>query len=700
MDGLIKRRRLLAVTAVLSLLLLTIISVGQLRWRAHLVFLQVTGQIRDIDLKQLIVYMMPTSDQSMSSLVEKRNPFAVIRNLKSAPPDIQAGSVLFREQCARCHAPDGSGGPGGPALIGRKFKSGDSDWAIYRAIQLGIPHTPTESDPLSDTQLWQLVGFIHSLDPSGRNIESPNDDATGKLEVAVPYEEIAAIREPAEDWLTFSGSYSSSRHSALQRINPDNVSQLALRWIHQFPSEPLEASPLVRSGVLFISAPAKTGRNHIQVVALDATNGRQLWTFDHELVDGTQGRQFGGVVNRGVAILNDKVFLGTQDARLIALSTATGSVQWDVAVANETQNYFISSAPLAYRDLVVTGVGTNRGGRAFVAAYDAKTGKERWRFRAIPEPGQHGNETWSGNSWREGGAPTWLTGSYDPELDLLYWTVGNPKPDYDAALRKGDNLYTNSVVALRGTTGELVWYFQFTPADDHDWDANQMPVLADYKLVNGTDRRLLLANRNGFYYVLDRVSGKFLNASPFVRQTWTDGLDSNGRPRPVATTRNREGVLLYPGAGGGTNWWPPSFDPALNLMFVPVLEQPMVYFSSLSSPPKENRARSYYTAIRALDATTGARMWEYRQDSPPLDNTMGGLLSTRTGIVFGGDQTLFFALDSRSGRLLWSVETGGMMKAAPVTYEVNKEQFVAIAGGQNLMVFSLPTVATYRQQKQ
>jgi len=332
-----------------------------------------------------------------------------------------------------------------------------------------------------------------------------------------------------------------------------------------------------------------------------------------------------------------------------------------------------------------------RGGQGFIAAYDANSGTERWRFTTIPKPGEPGGETWAGNSGREGGAPTWLTGSYDPDLDLLIWGVGNPKPVFDAAARRGDNLYSNSAVALRGSTGALVWHFQFTPADDHDWDANQIPVLADQKTAQGTEKRVLWANRNGFYYVLDRVSGKYLTAAPFAHETWTDSLDPQGRPKPLSdSSRHREGFVLYPGSVGATNWWSPSFDPALNLMFVPVLEQGMVYFTSGPSPPAPVGGRAFYTAVRALDAFTGRQLWEYRRAPRQVNNVMGGVLSTTGGIVFGGDQGTFFALDSRTGRPLWSVETDGAIRAAPVTFLAGGEQFVAIAAGRNLLAFALP----------
>ncbi len=682
-------RRLLAVAVLVAVSGAMMIS-AHVRWRAHVVLLYLTGQIADIGLKPLLVYMMPGSDQYVRPLIETHNPYAVIRNVKTTPADIEAGAQLFRSQCASCHSPDGSGGVGGPALIRRKLKHGESDWALYRAVRFGVPNTAMSPHPLPETELWQLVAFLRSINSSDSTSGVVGSGASRPVSVNVRYDELAATREPAEDWLTYSGSYGSSRHSALSQINRANVHQLALRWIHEFEGKPakIEVSPIVRNGIMFVTEPP--GR----VTALDATTGQQIWAYEHTVSRESLGGEFGAAANRGVAILNDKVFFGTVDARLIAVSAATGTLQWEVAVANDPKRYGISGAPLAYRDLVVTGVATPdmiRGGQGFIAAYDANSGKERWRFMTIPKPGEPGSETWAGNSGREGGAPTWLTGSYDPELDLLIWGVGNPKPVFDAAARRGDNLYTNSAVALRGSTGALVWHFQFTPADDHDWDANQIPVLADQKTPRGTEKRVLWANRNGFYYVLDRVSGKYLNAAPLAHQNWTDGLDPQGRPRPPSdSSRNREGFIVYPGSVGATNWWSPSFDPALNLMFVPVLEQGMVYFTSASSPPELIGGRPFYTAVRALDAFTGKQVWEYRREPRQVNNTMGGVLSTKGGIVFGGDQGTFFALDSRTGRPLWSVETGGTIRAAPETFLVGGEQFVAIAAGQDLLTFALP----------
>jgi alcohol dehydrogenase (cytochrome c) len=278
-----------------------------------------------------------------------------------------------------------------------------------------------------------------------------------------------------------------------------------------------------------------------------------------------------------------------------------------------------------------------------------------------------------------------MSGAYDPRADLLYWGVGNPKPDFETANRKGDNLYTNSVLALRGTTGELVWHFQFTPHDTHDWDSNQVPIIADSE----TQRRLLWANRNGFYYVLDRDSGKFLQGAPFVQQNWAQRLDENGRPIEVRATADARGQLVFPGGRGGTNWWPASFDPQLQLVFVPALEQGMVFFPTPRSRPTETGG-TFYTAVRALDAATGRIVWEHRYPSRAVDVTGSGLLSTRGGVVFAADQTMFGALEAKSGRQLWSIETGGPVAGAPVTYSVGGEQFVTVPAGASLLTFALP----------
>lgn len=672
---------LLAVAVVVVMGAVAVASVEQLRWRVHVVALHLAGEIPDISLGEIVAYSMPGSDQVMARLIERRNPYAVIENAKTTPADVAAGSKLFLDRCSSCHGPDGNGSQVGPALVGREFEHGDSDWAVYRTVRDGVPSTAMAGTPgLSETERWQVIAYVRSL-AADRN-DSIVRASAPNIDVAAPYESIANST-PDADWLTYSGSYNGRRHSSLQAITRENVEQLTLKWVHQFEGQPmLEVTPLVRNGTMFVSIPPCT------VQALEATTGRTLWSWKCAPLNDLGG-EF-GIINRGVALLDDKVYYAAPDARLFALDARTGKQVWMAVVEPDNRTYYITGAPLAFGDLVVTGTSTRQVGRAVIAAYDAKTGKERWRFHTVPGPGQPGNETWAGESWREGGGPAWLTGSYDPELDLLYWGIGNPKPDYDADVRKGDNLYTNSVVALRGATGKLAWHFQFVPADNRDWGANQIPVLADYPQAGGSvEKRLLWANRNGYYYVFDREKGTYLLSRSFAQATWTPGLTKSGRPLPLPEDTGNAGRLIYPGNVGATHWSSPTYYPQRDLMIVPVLEQGMVYFRSASSPPRAS-GRSFYTAIRALNARTGELVWEHTRSKRLSGNFMPGLVSTDGGIVFGGDQSTFLALDAETGEELWSTETGGTITACPMTYAVNGEQFVTIAAGGDILTFALP----------
>jgi alcohol dehydrogenase (cytochrome c) len=512
-----------------------------------------------------------------------------------------------------------------------------------------------------------------------RSLNDKGDRSAGAgPAVKVPYEELVRSTDAGDSWLSFSGSYAGRRHSTLTAIDTANVRDLKLRWVHQFSGGMVyaEASPLVAGGTMFTTLPYGT------VVALDAATGTELWRFKQTGDNGGNGI---GFPNRGVALLDDKVYVGSPDLHVQALNARTGMPVWDVSIG-PAEKHFISSAPLAFKDLVVIGVATRAGGRGFLVALDAATGAERWRFNSIPAPGEPGNDTWGGDSWREGGAPMWMTGAYDPRRDLLFWGVGNPKPDYEPWRRKGDNLYSNSVVALQGTTGKLVWHFQFTPADDKDWDSNQVPVLADG--ADSSSDRVLWANRNGFFYQLDRATGRYLGSHSFVQQNWTGGIDSTGRPRPSPTRISPLGVTLFPGSTGGTNWWPPTYDPANNLFLVPSLEQGMIYFSTPGSWPQPT-GEPFYTAIRALNAATGEMAWERR--FPPRTGTpmMGGLVSTAGGVSFAGDGETFCALSTATGEMLWSVDLGGPIVAAPVTYTAGGEQLVTIYAGHDLLTFGL-----------
>jgi len=500
-----------------------------------------------------------------------------------------------------------------------------------------------------------------------------------------------AEREP-QNWLTYSGSYDSHRYSPLRQISPLNVGRLRPAWVYQMARPRVETSPVVVDGVMYVTEPPST------VTALDARTGRRLWRWEPTLPRELRTIGFGSV-NRGVAVLDSNVYVGTIDAHLVALDARSGSVRWNVEVAENRTGHAITSAPLAIAGKVIIGIsGGEAGIRGFVDAYDAETGRRVWRFWTIPGPGEPGNETWAGGSWRTGGGPTWLTGSYDPALNLLYWGVGNPGPDHDGDARAGDNLYTCSLVALDAETGRLRWHFQFTPHDTHDWDANQIPILVDAPIAGRARRLVVTANKNAFYYVLDRETGEFLQGAQYARQTWADGLDKRGRARTrLGTEPSIEGTLVYPFAQGATNWFSPAYNPVTRLFYVAVRETGGYYYKSAveytSGEPffggggRGLPTDSDWGAIRALDVLTGGKRWEFRLNSPPW----AGLLATAGGLVFGGtNEGNIFALDARTGMPLWDFQAGGGVYANPVSYELDSRQYVAVAAGRALFAFALP----------
>jgi alcohol dehydrogenase (cytochrome c) len=664
-----------AVGAVLAAVLIAL-SLPGLRMRAEAVALVLTGRIRDLGFADLLAMMRPGSGQlQLGRLIDTRNPYPVIRVPPLTATEKTASMKLYDRQCAGCHAPDGLGGPGAPALVGRPLSHGETPWSIYRTIHYGVAGTGMPPHPLPRRQLWELVAYVTSLRVPPEAKQLAPDMAAKLAAVDVPYGELAQTAAAANDWLTYSGSYGGDRFSTLSEINTQNVSGLALRWLYPFAGTlwKIECSPLESNGIMYVTGPGG------EVIALDALTGRQLWEHDHpfKLIDDGEG-PLGQ--NRGVALLDNRVFVATWDSTLTALSAATGKVLWERRVGPYPGTW-ISGAPLAYRDLVVVGVTTPTGeGRGYIAAYDVRTGKQRWRFITIPGPGEPGHDTWAGDSWRIGGVGPWMTGSYDPASDVLYWGVGGARPDFDATTRKGDNLYSNSMIALQGSTGKLLWYFQSTPGDTHDWDAVQVPMIAG--------QRVLWANRNGFYYVLDRTTGAFVRGVPFVRENWATGLDAHGRPILAPMSHSLQGQVVFPSARGGTNWWPPSYDPDLGLTFIPALEQGMTFFPTFESLPSSEQ--TFYTAVRAVDAYTGKPVWEHRERERTGDSTVSGLLSTRGGLIFAAADGEFFALDARSGQTLWTVGAGGTTYAAPVTFSVGGQQFVSVVIGRSLLTFALP----------
>jgi alcohol dehydrogenase (cytochrome c) len=504
------------------------------------------------------------------------------------------------------------------------------------------------------------------------------------------------LANPAR-WLTYSGDYSGRRHSPLKQITPGNAGQLAVQWTFQTGvAGKFEATPIVVDGLLYVTGP----QNHAW--AIDGKTGRQIWHYQRSVPQDV--RACCGLVNRGFAIHGDRLFISTLDAHLIALDSKTGKVVWDVEMADYKQGYAGTAAPVIVKDKVIIGIaGGEFAIRGFLDAYDVATGTRAWRFYTVPGPDEPGGDTWPGASWERGGAPTWLSGTYDPDSNTLYWGTGNPNPDFFGDNRKGDNLYSGSLIALDADRGTLKWHFQFTPHDVHDWDANQIPVLADLTLGGKPRKVVMVANRNGFFYVLDRDSGQFLHAKPFIHQTWAKEIDAKGRPVELPDQRpSAKGTLTCPDLFGGTNFMSPSYDPALGLFFVSAREICQIYFAE--APPEGYKAGDRTMggrvtrapqlpsgALRAIDPVTGERKWEILHPTP----SWAGVLSTASGVVFTGtNEGEVMAADARSGKELWRHSLGAPIYAPPTTFMVDGRQYVVMPAGMTLTSFALPASTT------
>jgi alcohol dehydrogenase (cytochrome c) len=502
----------------------------------------------------------------------------------------------------------------------------------------------------------------------------------------LPYERILHSEREPDNWLTYSGNYAAHHYSSLAQINRSNVPQLKVAWMYQARGrEHFETMPLVFDGVMYITDPPS------DVTALDLRTGRPLWHYRRAIPDGIP--VCCGQVNRGVAALDDQIFVTTVDAHVVALDAKTGRVRWDVQVGDYKEAITLTAAPLALKDKIIVGMaGAEYGVRGFLDAYDAKTGKRLWRFWTTEET------TWAGDSWKRGGATTWVTGSYDPELDLVYWGTGNPGPDYDGKVREGDNLYSESVIALESATGKLKWHFQFVPHDVNDLDSTQVPVLLDAPWKGKPRKLMLFANRNAFYYVLDRVTGEFLHATPFARQNWAQEIDAKGRPVPTGKTEaDTKGALVYPDDDGSSNWFSPSYSPRTQLFYQNVREKGAYYYKAdtkfqpgrmyLGATKRDIPNEEPYGALKALRPLTGEKVWEFRTQTPPWC----GVLATAGDVVFSGTmEGDFFALDAVSGKLLWRFQTGGEVWANPISYRSEGKQYIALAAGNSMIVFALP----------
>ena len=525
---------------------------------------------------------------------------------------------------------------------------------------------------------------------TGQEQSSPNQMTAAFSPVT--WERLLNAADEPHNWLMYSGTFDSQRHSRLDQIHNRNVGGLTLKWAYQIPQiDRAETVPLVVDGVMFVT------ESPSNVVALDAATGRQYWRYEHDLPDDL--RICCGRNNRGVAILGETLFMSTLDAHLVAIDARTGNLVWDTEVADHEAGYSKTAAPLIVKDQVVTGIaGGEFGIRGFLDSYDAVTGELEWRTDTIPGPDHPDNRTWAGDSWRTGGSPTWITGSFDPDLNLVYWGTGNPGPDWNGDVRMGDNLYADSALALDADTGEMAWYFQFTPHDVHDWDAIQVPILADIEYEGETRKVMMWANRNAFYYTLDRETGEFLVGKPFAKQTWASGLDENGRPiRLPDTFPTPEGVVVSPPIGGGTNWWSPAYSPRTGLFYVNAFDGEQEFFIRDEEYEEGNEYTGgggqqvlpidhYQSAIRAIDPATGDRRWEF----PIAPRSTSGLLTTAGDLVFGGTvDGYFFALDAVSGQELWHMTVGSRVHSAPLTYAVDGKQYVTIAAGNVVFTFGL-----------
>jgi alcohol dehydrogenase (cytochrome c) len=527
-----------------------------------------------------------------------------------------------------------------------------------------------------------------------------------------------ADREP-HNWLSYSGNYAGQRYSPLTQFNRSNVKNLQLKWSYHplytkngTSQNKMENTPIVVDGVMY------TG-TALEVVALDAVTGRQYWKYARALDPKEYYNAY--EVNKGLAIAGNVLFWATVDCHLIAIDATSGLVLWNKTLADYKKGYQYNVPPLVVRDKVILGPATNEmGANCWLSAYAIADGKELWRFDTAPtSAGSPEAETWVGDSWKHAGNPIWNAGSYDPETNLTFWGIGNPNPGWNGEMRTpADNLYSASVIALDADTGKLKWYYQFTPGDEYDWDATQVPVLADMNWQGRPRKLMLWANRNGFFYVLDRVTGKFLLGKPFVKQTWAFEIDPSGRPKknPEFWPKPMGGVVVYPGTQGGTNWYPPSYSPRTGLFYVTAWDnyssrsgkydpgpwQERTRYTG-STPPADSVAAGTgrgrgtaaafkkeeegYGAIRALDPITGAKKWDFKM----VDFSESGVLSTGGDLVFaGGREGSFFALDAKTGELLWHVNLGGPSASGPISYAVAGKQYVVGTGAGTMFVFGLP----------
>ena len=629
--------------------------------------------------------------------------------------DLSPGRKSFESRCARCHGGDGNGGDMGPSILGRITRRTDARLAIV--IHEGLPNRGMPANPMPDPETATLISFLRSIQRrtdrpvvqlkatltsgstlDGQILNEGGDDvslrtADGRVHLlrraGQQFREVTSDK----DWPTYNGDPRGNRYTEMAQITPANVSKLASRWAFTIPGAgQLQVSPVVVGGIMYVTLP-------YECFALDAGSGRQIWHYQRE-------RPSGGVdasVNRGAGVAGDRVFFEAGNARLVALNRFTGELLWDSEIADPQLNYFATSAPLPAGDLVIAGVGGGEhGANGFVAAFDQKTGKEAWRFWSVPKRGEKGSETWTGTELDHGGAPTWFTGSYDPELDMVYWPTGNPSEEYNGDARPGDNLYSDCVLALDRKTGKLVWHYQFTPHDLWDWDSTETSIMVNTEW-KGRQRQLMLhADRNGFFYVFDRKTGELLLAKQFLRKvTWASGIGKDGRPVKLPNQEpTKEGTLVCPSQDGATNWFSPSFNPQTGLLYFQTFEKCSIYKKAEHEEWQKGKSYlggSQQTAanpkpvreMKALDIRTGEVKWTIPQPGPA--QSWGGTIATATGVVFyGAEGGELVAVNATDGKKLWDFKTNQLWKASPIAYSFDGKEYIAVAAGPNILTFALP----------
>jgi PQQ-dependent dehydrogenase (methanol/ethanol family) len=602
----------------------------------------------------------------VTSLLRRRIASMIVLSLLLLLP---AATLLaqqpFAARCAGCHGEEAQGSAQGPGLAMNPRVAAQSVEQLRAYLERGNPGAgmPSFAD-LPRSELDLLAKYLRRL-----NVET----ILPPVPPAGPARKIAWRDPQPGDWMTYNGNDSANRYSPHKQINTANVASLKLKWVFPISYFGLEVTPLAADGVLYVTGPN-------QVFALDALTGNPLWQYSRPPSPGLEGDAKLGT-NRGVAILRDKVFFVTDNARLLALDRGSGQLIWEVPMVppmppGERHHYGGTVAPLIVDDRVIVGVaGADRGIRGFLAAFKAEDGALAWRRWTVPRRGEPGIETWQGAEPITGGGSTWLTGAYDRPSDTLYWATGNPWPDGDDRDRPGDNLYTNCVLALDPKTGDLKWHYQFTPHDVKDRDATEPNVLVDTVFKGRPSKLLLHADRNGFFYVLDRTTGEVLLARPFLRRVdWASGIGRDGRP-----------VVVDPRGcpSDAANWDATAFSPETRLYYFMALEECV---GKPTGYPDQTGQRY----LRALDIETGEIAWEVPQPGPARAKTWTGVLATAGGLIFyGRPNGGFTAVDQRNGKTLWQFPTNVRMKASPMTFTLAGKQYVAVAAGPNILCFGL-----------